>query len=131
MAAERPPDPRRVHGYLRATGEVALDVTLLSVADRLAARGGGAIASPEMIAAHLEVAREMLAAALDWRRDGPPEPPLRGDELAAELGIEPGPEIGRLLAEIEAAVFAGEVGDRAAAVALARELSGGERAPKH
>ena len=37
------------------------------------------------------LAREMLAAALDWRRDGPPEPLLRGDELAAELGIAPGP----------------------------------------
>ena len=51
----------------------------------------------------------MLAAALDWRRDGPPEPLLRGDELAAELGIDPGPELGELLAELEAAQYAGEV----------------------
>ena len=56
----------------------------------------------------------MIAAALDWRRDGPPAPLLRGDELAAELGIEPGPELGELLAELEAAQYAGEVQRRGA-----------------
>ena len=38
-----------------------------------------------------------MAAALDWREQGPPRAPLRGDELARELGIEPGPELGGLL----------------------------------
>ena len=66
----------------------------------------------------------MLAAALDWRRDGPPPPLLRGDELAAELGIPEGPELGELLAELEAAQFAGEVGTREEAVALAGKLRG-------
>ena len=51
----------------------------------------------------------MIGEALAWRRSGPPRSPIRGDELASELGIEPGPELGRLLGEIEAAVFAGEV----------------------
>ena len=58
----------------------------------------------------------MLAAALDWRRDGPPRPLLRGDELAGELGIAQGPELGELLAELEAAQYAGEVADREAAI---------------
>jgi poly(A) polymerase len=66
----------------------------------------------------------MLAAALDWHRDGPPEPLVRGDELAAELGIATGPELGDLLAEIEAAQYAGEVGTREEAVARARRLRG-------
>ena len=61
----------------------------------------------------------MVAAALDWRREGPPEPLLRGDEIAAELGIE-GPEIGEKLAELEAAQYAGEVTDRAQAHRLLR-----------
>ena len=77
-----------------------------------------------MIEAHLELAREMLAAALDWRREGPPRPPLAGDELAAEVGIEPGPELGELLAEIEAAQYAGEVSSREDAVAFARRRRG-------
>ncbi|HEY6730497.1 MAG TPA: HD domain-containing protein [Solirubrobacterales bacterium] len=116
LIAEMPLPPRRVHAYLRATEPVAVDVTLLTVADRLSARGVGPIASPEMVAAHLTLAREMVAAGLDWRREGPPSPLLRGDEIAAELGIEPGPELGSALAELEAAQYAGEVTDRAGAI---------------
>jgi poly(A) polymerase len=116
LVPEMPLPPRRVHAYLRATEPVAVDVTLLTVADRLSARGNGPIASPEMVAAHLQLAREMIAAALDWRREGPPAPLLRGDEVAAELGIDPGPEVGSALAELEAAQYAGEVTDRAGAI---------------
>ena len=116
LIPEMPLPARRVHAYLRATEPVAVDVTLLTVADRLSARGVGPIASPEMVTAHLQLAQEMIAAALDWRRDGPPEPLLRGDEIAAELGVEPGPEIGSALAELEAAQYAGEVTDRAGAL---------------
>jgi len=116
LVHEAPLPPRRVHEYLRATEPVGVDVTLLTVADRLSARGSGPLATGEAIEAHLSLARQMLAAALDWHRQGPPEPLLRGDELAAELGIAPGPELGDLLAEIEAAQYAGEVADRQAAI---------------
>src|SRR4029077_19038122 len=97
LVHEAPLPPRRVHEYLRATEPVAADVTLLTVADRLSARGGGPFATEEAIEAHLTLARQMLAAALDWHREGPPPPLLRGDELAAELGIAPGRELGELL----------------------------------
>jgi len=116
LIPEMPLPPRRVHAYLRATDPVTVDVTLLTVADRLSARGVGPIASPEMVSAHLTLAREMIAAGLEWRREGPPQPLLRGDELSAELGIEPGPELGSALAELEAAQFAGEVTDRMGAL---------------
>jgi poly(A) polymerase len=119
MVREAPLPPRRVHDYLRATEPVTVDVTLLTVADRLSARGAGPIAAPEMVQAHLDLAREMVAAALDWRREGPPKPLLRGDEIAVELGIE-GPEIGKKLAELEAAQYAGEVRDRDGALGLLR-----------
>jgi putative nucleotidyltransferase with HDIG domain len=124
MVHEAPLPPRRVHEYLRATEPVSADVTLLTVADRLSARGGGPFATEEAIEAHLSLAREMLAAALDWRRDGPPEPLLRGDELAAELGIAPGPELGDLLAELEAARYAGEITNREQALERARSVRG-------
>ena len=124
LVHEAPLPPRRVHEYLRATEPVAADVTLLTVADRLSARGSGPFATEEAIEAHLELARQMLAAALDWGRDGPPAPLLRGDELAAELGIDEGPELGGLLAELEAAQYAAEVSTREQAVAWARKLRG-------
>jgi putative nucleotidyltransferase with HDIG domain len=125
LVHEAPLPPRRVHEYLRATEPVGADVTLLTIADRLSARGSGPLATEEAIEAHLSLARAMLASALDWRRDGPPRPLLRGDELAAELGIAEGPELGELLAELEAAQYAGEISTRAEAVELTRRLRGG------
>lgn len=124
LVHEAPLPPRRVHEYLRATDPVGVDVTLLTIADRLSARGSGPLASEEAIEAHLSLAREMLAAGLDWRRQGPPRPLLRGDELAAELGLEEGPELGELLRELEAAQYAGEISTPAEAVERARQLRG-------
>lgn len=120
LIPEAPLPARRIHEYLRATEPVTADVTLLTVADRLSARGHGPIASPEMVEAHLALARQMLAAALDWQRQGPPPALVRGDDLARELGIDPGPELGSVLAELEAAQYAGEVSDREGALDHAR-----------
>jgi putative nucleotidyltransferase with HDIG domain len=121
LVHERPLSRRHVYEYLRATDPDSVDVTLLTVADRLATQGERT--RPEAVDAHIELAREMIAEALAWRRSGPPRAPIRGDELAAELGIDPGPDLGRLIGEIEAAVFAGEVSGREDAVAFARGLA--------
>jgi poly(A) polymerase len=98
---------------------VEVEVTLLSCADRLATRGRRAEAAT---AEHLDLARELMSAALDWREQGPPRVPVRGDELARELGIEPGPELGRLLRELEQAAYSGRAATREQAIALARTL---------
>ena len=119
LVHERPLDRAAVYRYLTRTSPVEVEVTLLSCADRLATRGRKA---DEAIAAHLELARELMEAALAWRVDGPPTPPLRGHELARELGIAPGPELGRLLRRLEEAAFTGEASDREQAVELARSL---------
>jgi hypothetical protein len=63
-----------------------------------------------------------MPAALAWRRHGPPRLPLRGDELGREAGIEPGPELGRVIAELQEAAYAGEIADRDEVVELARRL---------
>jgi hypothetical protein len=75
-----------------------------------------------MVDAHLDLAREMLRDALAWHRDGPPRPPLTGDELADELGVPPGPEMGTLLEELRAEAFTGEIGSRSEALERARQL---------
>jgi poly(A) polymerase len=118
LVHEMPLSRRAVYDYLHATAPVAVDVTVLSVADRLATRGDNA---ERAIASHLELARQMLAEGLAWITD-PPRPPVRGDELAQALGIKPGPVVGDLLAELEAASFSGEVATREEAIARAREL---------
>jgi poly(A) polymerase len=119
LVRRAPLSRREVHAYLRACEPVEVDVTLFSVADRLATRGHKA---EEAISRHLELARELLGEALRWRAEGPPRPLVRGNDLAAELSVPPGPELGRLLGELEAAQFAGEIATQEEAVARAREV---------
>ena len=110
---------RTVFAYLRACSPVEVDVTLLSIADRLATRGDRA---QESIEAHLRLVRDLLSDALRWRAEGPPRPLLRGDELARELGIPTGPRVGELLEELAAAQYAGELATREHALGYARGL---------
>jgi poly(A) polymerase len=123
----QPLSRRTVFGYLRACSPVEVDVTLLSVADRLATRGDRAERS---IDAHLRVARGLLADALHWRAEGPPAPLLRGDVLAGELGIATGPRVGELLEEIAESQYAGDVLTREQALAHARSLLAAGAIPK-
>ena len=119
LVHERPLDRRAVYRYLTRTHPVEVEVTLLSCADRLATRGKNA---ERAIDAHLELAQELMPAALEWRRTGPPKLPIRGDELAREAGIEQGPELGRVLAELREAAYAGEIDGPDDAIELARRL---------
>ena len=118
LVHERPLSRTDVYRYLRACEPVELEVTLLSVADRLATRGERT--RSDAIEAHLGLARQLVREALVWREQGPPASPLRGDELADELGLEPGPRIGELLEAIREGVFAGEVSSREEALERAR-----------
>lgn len=106
-----------VYAYLHACDPVEVDVTLLSVCDRLATRGAK---SEQAIGAHMAVARPMLEDALCWRSEGPPKPLLRGDELAGALGIALGPRVGELLEELACAQYAGIVSTREQALAFVR-----------
>jgi len=125
LVHEAPLDRRTIYRYLRDTEPVSADVTLLSVADRLATRGRKA---DEAIARHVALARDMLAVALAERAAGPRAPLVRGDVLARAVGIAPGPRLGELLDAIAEARFAGEVRTEEEAVALARGLLGADEA---
>jgi hypothetical protein len=97
LGATRPdgPSPRAIHRFRRQTEPWALEA--------LAFVGA------------LELAGPVEAA----RRSDPGEPLVRGDEL----GLPPGPEIGRILAVIDEERAAGEITTREEALALARSLS--------
>ena len=92
LAAERPPDgsPRSLHRFRRKTEPWALSA--------LAFLGA------------TDLSDELRAA----RAAEPPEPLLRGDEL----GIPPGPEVGRLLELVEEERAAGTISTREDALAL-------------
>jgi hypothetical protein len=76
----------------------------------------------------MRVARDLLADALRWRAAGPPSPLVRGDELAAALGIAHGPRLGELLEELSEAHYAGDIATREQALEYARgRAPGGSR----
>jgi poly(A) polymerase len=114
-----PLDRRTIHQYLVKTAPVEVDVSLLSIADRLATRGRKA---DEAIAKHLDIARVVLPEALAYESFTAQPPLVRGDELARELGIRPGPELGALLTQLAEARFAGDIATRDDAIAYARTL---------
>jgi poly(A) polymerase len=117
LVHRRPLSRRDVYGYLRACEPVELEVTVLTAADRLATRGQRT--RSEAIEEHLELARDLAAEALAWRAE-PPRAPVTGEELMDAVGLEPGPEVGRLLEELRVAAFAGEVRTKEEALEYAR-----------
>ncbi|HEY2593099.1 MAG TPA: HD domain-containing protein, partial [Chloroflexota bacterium] len=117
LVHEQPLAPRTVYRYLATCEPVEVDVTVLSVADRLATLGRNA---DRAVAAHVDLSQEILADALAWRLQRP-RPPIAGDELAQALDIFPGPQLGRLLAELTEAAYAGEIESEQQALAHARD----------
>jgi Poly A polymerase head domain len=101
LGANRPrDDARSIHRFRRATEPWALEALAF-------------VGAPEL-----------SGAVEQARRNEPAEPLLRGDEL----GLRPGPEIGRLLAEIEEERAAGTIATREEALEYARRNAGAIRA---
>src|SRR5919205_3350174 len=100
LLAERPEDdPRSIHRFRRASEPWALDALAF-------------VGAPDLV-----------GAVEDARRREPREPLLRGDEL----GLPPGPEIGRMLAEIEEERAAGTIATKEEALDYARRHAGAVR----
>lgn len=115
---------RAIYRFFRATSCGGVDVVMLSLADHLATWGPNL--QEERWARRLEVAETLLTHWFDhYEETVEPSPLLTGGELMAELGLEPGPRIGRLLRTLQEAQAAGEVQSREGALALVRRIAKG------
>ena len=109
---------RAVYRYFRATACGGVDVVLLNLADHLATWGPHL--QEARWARRLEVAQTLLIHYFErYEKTVAPPPLVTGSDLMAELGLEPGPQIGRLLETLREAQAAGEVNTREEALALA------------
>jgi tRNA nucleotidyltransferase/poly(A) polymerase len=117
LIGRRPLDARSVYRYALATAPWTLPSLVLSLGDRLATRG--ARTRLRGLRRHQEAAVELARGYLALGAV-PPRPLVPGDVLAQELGLRPGPELGRLVAAVLEEQAAGTVTDRAAAVAFGR-----------
>ncbi len=95
LVQQQPPGDRARYRYLRATEPYTPELIMLSVSDRLSVRGG--LVTDEDVEQHLQLAREMMDLALEREEAGPGPGIIDGEELMRELGLSPGPEVGRLL----------------------------------
>jgi putative nucleotidyltransferase with HDIG domain len=121
LVHETPLPKRAEYNYLNTCDPVEVEVGVLSMADRRATRGRK---SEEAIAAHLELARHLNRAALDWRaaKEEPGLALVRGDDLAKAVGIDEGPALGRLLDRLAEERYIGEVTTEDEAIEFARRL---------
>jgi putative nucleotidyltransferase with HDIG domain len=112
---------RAVYRFFRATSCGGVDVVLLYLADHLATWGPNL--KEQRWGRRLEVAETLLAHWFErYEETVCPATLVTGDDLMVELGLEPGPKIGRLLEAVREAQAAGEVGTRADALALAGQV---------
>lgn len=120
LGNQGPPTRRALYRFFRDTGEAAVSVLLLTLADHAAARG------PRLRSDgwrnHVAYVGYLLARRYAEQEAVAPRRLLSGHDIMAALGIGPGPEVGRLLSALEEAQAAGEVADRESALALARRL---------
>jgi len=122
LSSGGPPSRRALYRYFRDTGDAALDVLFLSLADHLAARG------PRMRVTswrnHVAYVNHIMARR--HLEESLVEPPrlVTGHDVMAALGIGPGPEVGQLLRAVEEAQGAGEIRTREDALALVSRLAG-------
>lgn len=117
----QPLTERATYRFIRDLADEALEVLLLSLADRLAARGP--MFSKEEFHNH----KALVARLVDehfYRKEKLAERKrlLTGDDLIKEFGLTPGPLIGRVLAGLEEAQMTGQVADREEALQLAAKL---------
>lgn len=116
----QPPSRKAIYRFFRDAEGAGIDLVLLALAD---VRGTyAANLSQERWTAYADIARMLLENY--WEK--PHEvvyPPrlLDGNELMKELGIPPGPVVGRLLELIRENQAAGKIETREQAVAFARE----------
>jgi hypothetical protein len=106
--------PRETYRYFQSAGPAGVDGCLLALA-------AGLDADPEYMENVGQIYRQLFEGWWD-RRDELVYPPqlVDGNDLQRELGISPGPQIGRLLTEIGESQAEGLVRDREGALALAR-----------
>ncbi len=115
------PSRKAIYRFFRDASKAGIDVVLLGLADLRGTQGTAL--TQETWAAALDVARILLENYWEKPQETVAPPRLLdGNELMAELGLEPGRIVGQLLEAIREGQATGKIENREQAVELAREL---------
>jgi len=109
---------RAIRRFLRAAGDETIDLLLLSLCDHLATQGPRV--QPLEWERHVAATGDMLATYFCRRERSTTLPRLlNGHDLMTAFGLEPGQQIGALLADLREAQLLGQVSTRDEALAWA------------
>lgn len=115
------PSKRALYRFFRDLGDAAPACLFLSLADAAAARGPRL--EKDRWAGHVAYVHWILDQGLQPATLAEkPQRLIDGSTLMTALGLDPGPEVGRLLAAIDEAHAVGELSTQDEALALARDL---------
>ncbi|MCD6351152.1 MAG: HD domain-containing protein [Armatimonadetes bacterium] len=119
---DRPVSDRALRHLAKDAGEDLELLFLLAAADLLAAQGPAS--DPQAKLAMLRILDEMLSRSTRLSQQHQARPRLlTGHDLMRELGLAPGPLLGRVLEAVEEAIEEGRVRTKDEALALAREAA--------
>ena len=118
FARSWPPSDRALRRFARDLDGQTLPLLLLQLADGMATRGPAY--RREHFERHIAFLGHIVTRTAEALREEEPAL-LDGEELMRELGLPSGPLLGAVLTSVREAQLAGEVDDRATALALARQ----------
>jgi len=131
LASELSPTERAINRFLSQMADLAVEVLLLELSDRLASRGPAT--RRVSVEKHAQFTESLLATY--FQRLGQSGPPrlLDGNEVMARFRIRPGPLVGHLLAIVLEAQQEGRITTKEAALALLDRVfpSVGDEPPGH
>ena len=120
MSNEGLPTGKAIYRYFRDTGPAGIDILFLCLADHLATRGD--TLDPVEWERHTGMTAYVLAEHADRRSPSRAPRLIDGNDIIATFGLEPGPELGRLLEAAREAQASGKISDRQQALNYVKQL---------
>lgn len=111
---------RAARHYFRDAGDAGIDTAIFSLADHLAVYGPNPLTS--FWHHHYTAVAELLRRVYTEPHRVLPPRLLDGNDLMGRFGIAHGPEVGRILALVEAAQMEGDIDTRPEALALVERI---------
>jgi len=116
------PSRRAIYRYFRDTEKAGIDILFLSLADHLATRGP--LLNLAQWREHTQMTDYVLTQCFKQETVVAPPKLIDGHDLINIYGINPGPEIGKLLETVREAQASGEITTRQEALSYIERLSG-------
>jgi len=120
LTHENLPSRRALYRYFRDTGDAALDVLFLSLADHLATRGP--LVEPELWQEHAKLVEYVISQYYNTEELVSPPKLIDGHDLITLFNLKPGPRVGEFLEAAREAQASGEISNREQALDYIRRI---------